>query len=96
MIVPGPENVGVCVGILGQYVGMINLPADTSRFPDDLSYDLGHCLVVKNRKLVRVSFRQFLAALGSELMAILKAEEHEAKPVDNDTRRSDTSPPGDG
>jgi hypothetical protein len=61
MIIPGPENVGVVVGILGQYFGMVNLPADTSQFPLlDPAYDLGHCLVVSDRKLARCSFRELL------------------------------------
>ena len=60
MLIPGPENIGVVVGVLGHYLGMINLPADTSHFPSDLNCDLGRCLVVSDRKLFRCSWRELL------------------------------------
>jgi hypothetical protein len=60
MIIPGTENIGVVVGVLRQYLGMINIPADTSNFPSDPAYDLGHCLIVSDRKLTRCSWRVLL------------------------------------
>lgn len=65
LILPGPTNLGISVGVLGNYVGTLNMPAGTSAFPDRPDYELGHCLVVVDRQLERLSFRDYLAKLHS-------------------------------
>jgi hypothetical protein len=67
LILPGPTNLVISVGVLGNYVGTLNMPADTSAFPGRPDYDLGHCLVVVDRQLERLSFRDYLAKLHSSM-----------------------------
>jgi hypothetical protein len=57
----GSTNLGVSVGVLGNYVGTLDIPT-TSAFPERPEYDLGHCLVVVDRQLERLSFRDYLAS----------------------------------
>jgi hypothetical protein len=57
---PGPANLGIFGGVLGAYLGMLNVPADTTDFPRTGHHDLGHAIVVANRKVYRGSFRVLL------------------------------------
>jgi hypothetical protein len=54
---PGPANLGIFGGVLGEYLGMLNVPADTTDFPRTGHHDLGHVIVVANGKVHRGSFR---------------------------------------
>ncbi len=62
-LVPGKSNFAVFVGILGNYIGAINVPADTSLFPNCGNYELGHVICTQGRNLVRVSFKRALEKL---------------------------------
>jgi hypothetical protein len=70
LIVPGPANVVISVGVLGNYVGSINMPADTTKFSWTVDYDIGHCLVVVDRQLEIVSFRDYLASYAAKLESL--------------------------
>jgi hypothetical protein len=60
--VPGPENFGIFGSVLGAYLGMLNVPADTSRLPREGDYELGHVIVLRNKRMRRLSLRSFLNA----------------------------------
>lgn len=62
-----PRNFGVFVGILGSYMGMVNVPATTDDFPYEDAYDLGHVICPQNGELVRVSFRRALQKLVGDV-----------------------------
>ncbi|CAN7659794.1 hypothetical protein [Variovorax paradoxus] len=47
------------IGILGKWVGTLNVPADVSAFPKDGEHDLGHAVVLIDRATRRCSNRQF-------------------------------------
>ena len=53
------------VGILGVYVGMVNVPANTSSFPNQDHYRLGHVLAANGKALKRCSWADGLRQLTS-------------------------------
>lgn len=55
--VPGPVNIGITVGILGQFVATLNVPANTEKFPFSDQNDLGHAVIIENGRLQRISYR---------------------------------------
>lgn len=55
--VPGPINIGITVGVLGQFVATLNVPANTNEFPFSDENDLGHVVIVENGVLQRISYR---------------------------------------
>lgn len=57
--VPGPVNLVVTVGILGQYVATLNIPGNTDSFPFSDENDLGHAVILENGKMERLSHRDF-------------------------------------
>ena len=61
-LAPGPKNFGIFGSVLGAYLGMLNVPADTSSLPRDGDYKLGHVIVLQNRRMQRLSLRSFLDA----------------------------------
>ena len=68
VLVPGPDSFQVTVGILGQFMATINVPADTARFPNEGDFRWGHVLLSKNKSLSRTSwFRAFSDAVGHAL-----------------------------
>jgi hypothetical protein len=75
MINPGPANIGVSVGVLGNFIGSINMPADTTNFPTTPDFDLGHCLVICNGVLGRFSFRELLLNYAVELQSAVQRKE---------------------
>lgn len=66
-LVPGPENIGIFVGVLGHYMGMLNVPANTESFPAEGEYDLGHVVCLQNGNIVRVSFRRAIERMAEAL-----------------------------
>lgn len=58
LLSPGPSNLGVSVGVLGKWLGTLNIPASTGEFPVEDSHDLGHALLVDKGTLVRMSYRE--------------------------------------
>lgn len=59
-LVPGSRAFTVAVGILGNYMGLLTVPAETKDFPRSDSYDLGHVVVSQGGQLMRFSFRKAL------------------------------------
>ena len=62
-LMPGLDCFGVGVGILGQYLAMVNVPANTESFPNCGDYAWGHVLAVVDGKLERYSLLDGLAQL---------------------------------
>ena len=60
LAIPGPSNLGLIVGILGQVVGIINCPAKTDHFPVGDDHDLGHLVSTKGGKVSRMSYRELI------------------------------------
>ena len=54
---PTRSAVIVFVGVLGIYVGLVVVPADTSEFPLGGTHDLGHVMALRNGKIERQSLR---------------------------------------
>lgn len=54
------SSIGMFVGILGVYIGVLNVPADTILFPNADNYDLGHIMLIEDDQLHRQSFRSYL------------------------------------
>jgi hypothetical protein len=55
------------VGILGTYLGMLNVPADTSRLPTAENFDLGHAVIVSKGDMRRGSYRELMGSLLKKL-----------------------------
>lgn len=58
--VPGPVNIGITVGVLGQLVATLNVPANTDEFPFSDENDLGHVVILEDGELKRMSYRNLL------------------------------------
>ena len=56
ILMPGNDNFGVFVGILGRYLAMLNVPANTSNFPNQEDFEFGHVMAVVDKKLRRYSW----------------------------------------
>jgi len=54
----GPSNVVISVGILGKWIGSLNVPAVTDSFSLDGEHDLGHVVLLRDGKMKRLSYRQ--------------------------------------
>lgn len=72
VFMPGPKNLGFFGGVLGAYLGMMNVPADTSEFPRFDDHDLGHAIIVSNGHVLRWSYRRLLARLLPEMEKVEK------------------------
>ena len=55
VLMPGEGCFGVAVGILGQYLAMVNVPADTESFPNHGDYAWGHVIAVMDKTIRRGS-----------------------------------------
>ncbi len=66
-LVPDKDGLTCFAGILGHYIGLIRVSADTSNFPVTGEHVLGHFICVQNKKLVRVPFRRVLEKMQSEI-----------------------------
>jgi hypothetical protein len=61
--VPVENRMLVGVGLFGDFVCGLNVPAETRLFPAQGDHDLGHSLFIANKQLERISFRIALARL---------------------------------
>jgi hypothetical protein len=59
-LVPSSNSLSIFVGILGYYMGMVNVPARTNDFPNEGSYHWGHVICPQNGVLKRTSFKRAL------------------------------------
>lgn len=69
-LVPTSKTIGVFVGILGYYMGMVNVPANTDNFPNEGEYDWGHVISPQNGMLIRTSFRNALQKLMEKMQEV--------------------------
>ena len=60
VLMPGPDCFGIGVGILGQYLATIIVPAKTDSFPNDGDYAWGHVVASIDRRLRRCSWAHAL------------------------------------
>ena len=66
VLIPSNNRLQVSVGILGKYLALISVPADTETFPNEGDYEWGHVLAVIDKRPIRCSWaeglRQFAVA----------------------------------
>lgn len=74
------DRFGAFVGILGEYIGTIHVPAVMEAFPMDGEHQMGHVIQLQRPGFARVSMKQ---ALESFLKAIKTA---------NANKEADTQP----
>ena len=55
MLMPGPDFLSVAVGVLGRYLAMVTVPANTRLFPNSGEMAWGHIIVLSDKKLHRSS-----------------------------------------
>lgn len=77
LLIPGNDCFGVAVGILGTFMGMINVPANCSGMPNDGDYRQGHVVIIRDGSLERRSFR----SLADELLASLDNDNIMLNPI---------------
>jgi hypothetical protein len=75
VFMPSSRTLAVFGSVLGVYLGMLNVPADNHRFPNEGAYDLGHALIVSGGNVLRWSYRRLLGRLLPELEKRQRAEE---------------------
>lgn len=68
-----PDRCIVCVAIYGKFVGMINFSADVDVFPKTDDFWLGHALICRDGKLIRMSWRDAILEM-CEKNKLLDAE----------------------
>ena len=56
VLLPGPDCLHVTVGVLGQFIGTVSVPANTRCFPNEGDYHWGHVMLVTNKRLERKSW----------------------------------------
>ena len=67
VLIPHKERLVVSVGILGKYLALLNVPANTETFPNEGDFEWGHVLAVVDNRLLRCSWREGLRQLESRL-----------------------------
>ena len=67
VLMPGYDCFGVALGILGGYVAMVTVPANTDSFPRYGAFDMGHVLSIEDNTLKRYSWRHGLKLLLQDL-----------------------------
>ena len=55
MLIPGTDSLRVAVGILGRYLAMVNVPANTKSFPNSGEFSWGHVIALSDKKVYRAS-----------------------------------------
>jgi hypothetical protein len=79
MLVPTSRSLMIVVGVLGKFVGMLNVAADTTAFPNNGAYSWGHVALLREGVLRRGSFRSLLkgiARLAPAQVDQISAPEH--------------------
>jgi hypothetical protein len=62
------DRIGITVGILGEYVGTVYVPAKTVNIPNSQSnFDLGHAIIIEKDGIQRMSGRAFFIRLLGKL-----------------------------
>ena len=63
VFIPGKQGLLIIVGVLGEYLGFINVEADTTKFPWTGDFEKGHIIQMRDNRVLRYSVRAFEAAL---------------------------------
>ncbi len=65
MLIPSSRSVMIAVGILGKYIGMLNVAANTATFPNSGHFAWGHVVALGRGAMKRCSFRDLLHKLAA-------------------------------
>jgi hypothetical protein len=68
-LMPTSQSFAVMVGILGDYMGMVNVPANTKEFPNDGIFRMGHVILLTKPRGTRLSVLRML----EEMMKVSQA-----------------------
>ena len=63
-LIPNSNSLSVVVGILGYYLGMLNVPADPRRFPNADEFRMGHIIVLDKPLAIRDSVWKLLQMMS--------------------------------
>ncbi len=69
LLMPGRDCFGIAVGVLGQFIGFMNIPAPKHALPNSGDYELGHVITVRDGQVIRQSLRSALERLVTDLEA---------------------------
>lgn len=86
MLIPSAEALMVAVGILGKYVGMLNVAAETTRFPNSGPYAWGHVVVLMQGRAQRCSLTDLLKKVESLGQAGASAKTAATSPDEGEKR----------
>jgi hypothetical protein len=67
LCIPGPKNIGFVVGVLGQIEAVLNVSANTKDFPSSGDHDLGHIILLTQKRMERLSYRSFAQRVLSQI-----------------------------
>lgn len=67
--IPGDGCLAIFVSVLGIYIGLINVPADTTNFPFLDEHDLGHIIQIVNGNLLTFSLREAMLLMKKQLFS---------------------------
>lgn len=65
MLIPSAASLMVAFGVPGKYVGMLNVAADTTNFPNAGPCAWGHVAVLTRGRTVRCSFKDLLKKVAT-------------------------------
>ena len=63
ILAPGRGCFGVAVGLLGRFLGFVNVPATTKSFPNEGDYAWGHVVSLADKRIRKLSLRTALIDL---------------------------------
>lgn len=66
-LVPFNKSLVVFVGILGQYIGMVNVPCNSSKFPNDGINEWGTFICIQDKKPIICSWKRIVTRIGDLL-----------------------------
>lgn len=64
-LVPSRDKLGVFVGILGEYIGMMFVAAETFNFPNEDAFRWGHVIQLQSTGMARCSFMTAVSSLAA-------------------------------
>ncbi len=67
ILTPGYDCFGVAVGLLGSFIGFMNVPALGHKLKNEDDYDLGHVISIHETTIQRRSFRSVLAEIAQNI-----------------------------
>lgn len=89
MLMPTAGSLTIAVGVLGRYVGMLNVAADTKSFPNSGDYAWGHVVLLTKKRMRRCSVAALLKKVAS--LATPQESEKEVVPSSDEGKGSDES-----